>query len=465
MYDHTKQYRCTIIRGKSKNEMDDLLLTYAQIIIEATPCSKSDFQKIFNDELATHLNYPEKKTLDNHRTEIAGKLFGMFYIDSDDFVYPSERTLKFMEDNDQPAFFKDMCFKMQFPNGMCNKNELERRITDKINVRPYSYVIAVLWQLAKLRIYLTKKEIGYYILNSFDVLQGKAKTEEIVNQIVNDKKKKISREIPSEGNNSAYVYQHINEQLNYLELANLISLEKEVIYLNFKEINALNAFIQVQYAPLFFDVYKYVGTEGINFKKLYLDWGMYYSKLSDEKYNKLFVTSIDSLDFKNDVTTPENTSKETNTVELGDEGERFVFEYEKKRVSLYNPRLTNKVLHLGKTKGLGFDIQSVIAEEGDLAEFVKYIEVKSTKRVTIPNIDNDNWMDTVNITRNEWIAAQQHKEFYSIYRVYFVRDNVILYSIDNPHEKERNKILSVVPLTYRVDFDKNAMRKIEVDNV
>ena len=61
MYDHTKQYRCTIIRGKSKNEMDDLLLTYAQIIIEATPCSKSDFQKIFNDELATHLNYPEKK--------------------------------------------------------------------------------------------------------------------------------------------------------------------------------------------------------------------------------------------------------------------------------------------------------------------------------------------------------------------------------------------------------------------
>ena len=198
---------------------------------------------------------------------------------------------------------------------------------------------------------------------------------------------------------------------------------------------------------------------------MYLDWGLYYSKLSDEKYNKLFVTSIDSLDFKNDVITLERASKGTNTVELGDEGERFVLEYEKKRVSLYNPRLTNKVLHLGKTKGLGFDIQSVIAEDGDFAEFVKYIEVKSTKRVTIPNIDNDNWVDTINITRNEWIAAQQHKEFYSIYRVYFVRDNVILYSIDNPHEKERNKILSIVPLTYRVDFDKNAMRKIEVGNV
>ena len=319
--------------------------------------------------------------------------------------------------------------------------------------------------MSELKIYITKKEVGYYILNSLDVLQGKAKTEEIVHQIVEDKSKNIEREIPSDGKASSYTYQHINEQLNYLELANLISLEKNVIYLNFKETNTLNAFIQVQYEPLFFDIYKYVGKEGINFKKLYLDWGLYYSKLSDEKYNKLFVTSIDSLDFKNDVITLERASKGTNTVELGDEGERFVLEYEKKRVSLYNPRLTNKVLHLGKTKGLGFDIQSVIAEDGDFAEFVKYIEVKSTKRVTIPNIDNDNWVDTINITRNEWIAAQQHKEFYSIYRVYFVRDNVILYSIDNPHEKERNKILSIVPLTYRVDFDKNAMRKIEVGNV
>ena len=34
MYDHTKQYRCTIIRGKSQKEMDDMLPAYAKVIDE-----------------------------------------------------------------------------------------------------------------------------------------------------------------------------------------------------------------------------------------------------------------------------------------------------------------------------------------------------------------------------------------------------------------------------------------------
>ena len=38
MYDHKKQYRCTIIRGKSKKEMDDLLPAYALVIDEICPC-------------------------------------------------------------------------------------------------------------------------------------------------------------------------------------------------------------------------------------------------------------------------------------------------------------------------------------------------------------------------------------------------------------------------------------------
>ena len=37
----------------------------------------------------------------------------------------------------------------------------------------------------------------------------------------------------------------------------------------------------------------------------------------------------------------------------------------KNRVYTFNPRLVNRVLSLGKTKGLGYDIQSVVAEKGD----------------------------------------------------------------------------------------------------
>lgn len=60
--------------------------------------------------------------------------------------------------------------------------------------------------------------------------------------------------------------------------------------------------------------------------------------------------------------------------------EKSLYLISKKIGSLnFNAHLVNKVLGLGKTKGLGYDIQSVIAEPGDFSEFVKYIEVKSTR--------------------------------------------------------------------------------------
>lgn len=147
----------------------------------------------------------------------------------------------------------------------------------------------------------------------------------------------------------------------------------------------------------------------------------------------------------------------TNLTEFGDEGEQIVYEYEKKRVASFNQRLANKVLSLGKTRGLGYDIQSVIAEPGDMAEFVKYIEVKSTKRLTCPDINDDLWIDTLNITRNEWVAAQQHRDFYSIFRVYFTRDGISMFVLQNPMQKYQEGKLQATPMTYRVDFSNVAV--------
>ena len=133
------------------------------------------------------------------------------------------------------------------------------------------------------------------------------------------------------------------------------------------------------------------------------------------------------------------------------------YKYEKQRVGNFNPRLVNKVLSLGKTRGLGYDIQSVIAEDGDMAEFVKYIEVKSTKRFTSPDINDKLWVDTLNITRNEWIAALQHKDFYSIFRVYFTHNGITIFMLNNPAEKLSENKIQVVPITYRMDFSNSAV--------
>lgn len=90
-------------------------------------------------------------------------------------------------------------------------------------------------------IILTKKEIGYYILNSLDVLQGIASPFEVLDAIVADRKNRIQREVQTPGKASSFDYQHINEQINPLELANLIISKDGVVGLNPREESCYNS--------------------------------------------------------------------------------------------------------------------------------------------------------------------------------------------------------------------------------
>ena len=459
MYNHSNQYRCDIIRGKSKTEMDNLLPSYAKVIDDICPCQIDVFTIEFNKRLADYLSAEQRKTIDNHRTEIAGKLFGMYFIASDGYVYASDRTKKFLEDLDQPAFFKDICYKMQFPNGMQKLGTVKDRVRNNIKVRPNAFVLKVLQYAKNVGITLSKKELGYYVLNSLDVLQGIANPIEVIEQIKNDRKSGIKRVVNKEGRAYSYNHQHINEQLNYLELANLIySSNDGDVWLNDNEENATTIIADSWNEELLFNVYEYDLESKEGRKQFQFEWDEYYGKLSN-KVNS-FTTSIASLGIGKDNDEKTKKQSEGSNVDLGDDGELYVYEYEKNRVHNFNPRLVNKVLALGRTKGLGYDIQSVIAETGDNSEFVKYIEVKSTKRVTMPDINNEFWMDTINLTRNEWVAALQHKDFYSVYRVYFVRNSVLMCKLDNIYQLNQDNKINVVPMIYRLDFKSDAIKEI-----
>lgn len=464
MYDHTRQYRCTIIRGKSQKEMDDFLPAYAKVIDEVCPCDASDFETFFNNAFMRYLPESErtKKTLDNHRTEISGKLFGMYFFSEDGKVYESERTQKFLADNDQPAFFKDICYKMQFPNGSQKiSSTVMKRVADGIRVRPNAFLLKLLLIAQTAKVDISKREVGYYVLNSLDVLQGNATPYEVMEAIAQDQKAGNKRTINTPGKQNSYMWQHINEQMNYLELANLIRItnDKRVV-LNPNEMPTIELFAADWDKKPAFDVYSYDLTSVKNRKRFQYAWDAYFARISSCAGQ--FATSAASLVV--DVEAPEKTTatpvQTTNLTEFGDEGEQIVYEYEKRRVASFNHRLANKVLSLGKTRGLGYDIQSVIAEPGDMAEFVKYIEVKSTKRLTCPDINDDLWIDTLNITRNEWVAAQQHRDFYFIFRVYFTRDGISVFVLKNPMQKYQEGRLQVTPMTYRVDFSKIAVDAI-----
>lgn len=463
MYDHRKQLKCAIIRARAISDVDNLLPKYAMVIDNLCPCTKAEFEKGFNDAFREYAisrarnksnESAIKKTLDNHRTEVSGSLFGMHY-EVDGIVYSSERNKKFLEDNDQPAFFKDWLLKMQFPNGMQKSQTYLKMVEEKLCCHPYSILLRVLEYARRSDVVLLKQELGYYIFNSEDVLKGNATANEVFDQIMNDKRGAIPprKIIIPDGESSSYD-QHVGDQLKYLQLANLIYIDGQEVKINPHEMKAINRFIDLIDKPLGFDVYKYDLSNVENRKRFETDWAIYYGQLS--KYADDLATSVESLLLPVDEE-PKKLKRTNNKIELGDEGEAFVLNFEKDRVSKFNAHLVNKVLGLGKTKGLGYDIQSVIAEPGDFSEFVKYIEVKSTKRVTAPDLKDEVWTDTINITRNEWIAAMQHKEFYSIYRVYFIRGGVVMYIIKNPYQKKMDNIIDVVPLTYRVDFQNNSI--------
>lgn len=448
--------RCDFIRGKSQREMDDMLPLYAKTINSICPCDEDSFSHKFDEELAGYLQSASNKTLANHRTEIAGSLLGLYY-EEDGEIFESDRNKKYLQDSDQPALFKDICFKHQFPSGVQAITTIRSKLANGINFRPYPFILLVLQLAEANQIKLTLNDIGYYILNSADVLKGRATPKEVFDVIVNDKANNTVRHLtPPPSKASSYVFQHIREQMNYLELANLILIcDDGSVLLNHHENEAIHVFTEEYGKPLPFDFNEFDLSSIDGRKEAHLAWHKYYGNLSMPSINGIFATKASAIinTQAKTISTQENKSEEEETtVDIGDEGEELVFKYEKSRVRAYNIHLTNRVLSLGKTKGLGYDIQSVVAKPGPTAEFCKYIEVKTTKRVTAPEINDESWFDNFTITRNEYLAAAQHKDLYFIFRVYFTREGVIIHVLSNIHQKAADGRIEIVPLTYRLDF-------------
>jgi hypothetical protein len=457
-FDPTKQYRCTIIRGKAVTDLDNLLPKYANIIEEICPCEQNDFPNLFNNKLKAIIGGKDK-TLNNHRTEIAGKLFGMFFVDQNNIVYPSERTLRFIENQDQPEFFKDICVKFQFPNGMDKSNTIQDRTDNKISIRPFSFILELLSISESNGYNLNKNEIAFFVLSSLEVLQGKILPSLVLKKIIDYRNRSIKVKVEHKDKASSYSMQHINEQLNLLELSNLIRIKKDIIFLNPLEKNSITYIKSFWDKEPSFNIYQYDFNLLSERKRLSFDWQLHFSRIDKNGIN-IFNTSIEAIQYDIDSIQKQKTEDVELTaskIQIGDDGENFIYNYEKERVMKFDRRLSNKVILLGKTKGLGYDIQSIVADGTEESEFVHYIEVKSTKRVTVPEAGIDGWLDSVNLTRNEWVAAKQHHKVFLIYRVYFTPQKTIVYVIKNPYQKSEDGLLKCIPISYRLDFKNSSI--------
>ena len=467
-YDPTRQFRCDIVRTRAKKYIEEILSAYAKIIHDLCPCSEDEFIDGFNVQLKQYLDAigqkADTKALNNHRTETAKTLFGMYFIDDKKVVYESQRTQKFLKDNDQPAFFKDICYKMQFPNGMTVNKNLEHRIENKIYCHPCRLVLAVLQEAQTHGIKLRVREIGYYILNSLDALKGKASAEEIVLCIENDRQRGVVRTIES-GRNDPWDWEHIQGILNYLYLANLIEYSKSrktrdrEITLNTHEAATIKIFVSNCFGPLEFDVYDTSSfpRETVNQRKQFqLNWDKYNCELSAESRN--FYTLPSCLGIASAASVAGVTkSKKIMTTAIGKAGESYVLDYEINLLKKSNPSLCSFVKNRADERGIGYDIESIELLGTKTAP--KYIEVKTTTRITPPS--GRSFIDVVNLTRNEWKAAQEHKSAFYVYRVYLTKGKVYIYQLKNILEKQTKSLVEIDAPIYEMRFDIGASGVID----
>lgn len=450
-YNSQNQFRCTIVRGKSFVDLDNLLSVYASIIDATCPCDESTFEKEFNYKLSEYFDYDVvKKTLDNHRTEIAGKLFGMYFREDDGYIYSSERLKKLLHDSDQPAFFKELLLLYQFPSGMSKSSTLLRNIEAGVSIRQFVFLIKVLKEANDNKIILSKNEIGYYILNNLDVLSSRASIDEVLSKIKADRNNGTVKRIENPGKAYSYTYQHINEQINLLILANVVKVNQDLVQLNTLESKYINFVLSLDHSQLNFDFSRFNLDSRSGRSSAQFSWDKYFASVASSD-SSLFYTPLNALEEPKSepVEAVEKPKGSLNNNEIGDEGEAYVYNYEIERITKINPRLTNRIKLFGKIRGLGYDIHSIYGE-GQNAEFVKYIEVKSTKRVTTPGSD---YIDSINLTRNEWTAAQQHGKNYHIYRLYFTNSGVKMLVILDPFNLSEKSLMNVQPISYRAEFN------------
>lgn len=468
-YNPENQYRCTIIRGKSQNDMEDMLPLYADIVHRNCPCTKNEFvlraqkrlsKALFKTESYDLLSKSNKKTVDNHLTEIAGTLLCLYYYDYDVdtkkvFAYETEACHYLHETGDNPTFFKNLCLNFQFPNAAKWKQHVKMDLKNNLNIRPFCYVVSLLYyaQSQAEKELLTKQEVGYYVLNNLDVLRGQIAPSLVYERIMSDRKNHIKRK-RLKGSKD---WQHIKEQFNLLELANIIETDSTYLWLNKNESTAIQLFLNFLNSNRF-DIYSYSIDKPKDWKHLISDWRKYYGSFNKELagLKTQFHGNIVILGHEEQST---HSGAIKSSVDVGDDGEALVFRIEQERVKSYKARLVNKVLLLGKTKGLGYDISSIEANENpQKPEFARYIEVKSTQRVTEPSFDSE-WLDSLNLTAKEWIADEQYGEYYNIYRVFFTKNKTIIVRINNPFKKYQEDQIEVYPTIYQMNYGANVIEK------
>lgn len=456
MYKTPGQYflRLHFERSRFNRRLEDMLLILAGKIISLGMVENEDFNILLDKIIKeTTKNKLAEKTIKNQRTEMI-RLFGLVkHVES--LVIPGNRLIVLAQTQDIPRFFKSFCKRFQFPGGFLKPDKISEMVVVGVKFKPAKHIL----QMLK----IAESKYGNFAISA----------AEVCHFVFNDKRVTVDNESPSvtleriaEFRNSGEkidktsdTIRYARDFLNYMIDANLLHELKGMYALNNGEGRAIQSIITDK--DFFIDYHGIIASNGTWDKEVYLK--------TDQKWEEWFADSIEDESLATPTTAlvqegahyPEQWKKIKEMLqrkdsrvrggilkEIGDEGEKIAYEYEKAAVAQIRKDLPHLVRIVSGATSLGYDIISVNAAEGRRK---KYIEVKTTKKnyeleVEIP----------FTISINEWSVAEQQGDDYFIYRVIITKEGVSIFAIQNPVLQGKNGLLLVEPVGFKIIYNRKS---------
>ena len=435
------QRRTVIIRGRGQTEMDTLLPIFANLVERNTPLPSSDFDHAMIKSIEAVFPGLTNKTHRNYLTEIIGQLFSMYYVENG-LVEIAPLTLKLIEDGDQPAFFKVLISRLQFPNPSAKKNKYDEEVEDKLCIKPLVLVLELLKVAHSHQDRILFGELAYFLLNSLEALQGKLSGADIYAIILRARAAKVL--IPSFQGSAAT--QHIREALNLLILANLIRTDSNSYWVNQLETDSIN---EICRNSSNLEMFRFRNSFESH-EEYQQAWKKYLTDLSSVPIS-IFETRIMTLGS----VAPQRLvagKPRRRANDIGREGELLVLDLENLALESAFPNKGLLAHDYTAKRGIGFDIESIFHNEPELNGRPHRIEVKSTVRVTRPDLHGSITPDGFTLTRSEKQAIETYQDTFSIYRVYIFAGGYSIHILRNPSKLSKQKIINFVPDAWSANY-------------
>ncbi len=456
MYQIPQKYflRLHHVRPRFKDDVENVLLYVANVCTQLKPMANKKYEQYLFNALKLFPGNIDKadKTIHNWRTEIAA-LFGMYIEDKKLGITKTGNLSNILADtSDLVQFFKYFLFKFQYPGGYIKSDYITELISNGVRFKPAKYILNVLHTAVAYigkELGLTKSETANCIFNDLRVTRDNREVKEVVDLIVDNRKKKET--YISDGDYVRYA----GDILDYMVLANLLVERHGYYYLNKNEESAILTFIND--TAYFHEYDKFYGKTFSNkeLNSIENQWFEYVNAdLSDDLFKTDLISFISTTEEGVDSTDDIINSKikdilenESNTKDIGDLGETLVLGHEKMRVlNLGREDLIHLIQKIPTSFAVGYDIQSV---DGN-SPTKRYIEVKTTiskKKIT--------WLG-FHLTPNEWDAAETLRKNYYVYRLMLNGTDKTLYIIQNPVGLYKDDKINMSPRNgAEVSFDEN----------